>query len=115
MSELGARFGKDGFELMIAHQANRRILDECAVQIGVDKEKVYQNIQKYGNTSAASIPLAMCDAWAEGKLKPGDRLLMVAFGAGYTWGAARMNWTLPSPSETPGALHPATTLEPTPA
>jgi 3-oxoacyl-[acyl-carrier-protein] synthase III len=115
MSELGARFGKDGFELMIAHQANRRILDECAVQIGVDKEKVYQNIQKYGNTSAASIPLAMCDAWAEGKLKPGDRLLMVAFGAGYTWGAARMNWTLPSPSELSGARQPATTLEPTPA
>lgn len=115
MSELGARFGKDGFELMIAHQANRRILDECAVQIGVDKAKVYQNLERYGNTSAASIPLAMCDAWAEGKLKPGDRLLMVAFGAGYTWGAARMNWTLPSPTAAVPLIDPASALEPTPA
>jgi 3-oxoacyl-[acyl-carrier-protein] synthase-3 len=115
MSDLGARFGKDGFELMIAHQANRRILDECAVQIGVEREKVYQNIHRYGNTSAASIPLAMCDAWAEGRLSPGDRLLMVAFGAGYTWGAARMHWTLPSPGAVAAALNPGVTLEPTPA
>jgi 3-oxoacyl-[acyl-carrier-protein] synthase-3 len=115
MSELGARFGKDGFELMVAHQANRRILDECAVQIGVDRSKVYQNIERYGNTSAASIPLALCDAWAEGKLTPGDRLLMVAFGAGYTWGAAKMNWTLPTPEEVAATLAPASKLEPTPA
>lgn len=112
MSELGARFGRDGFELMVAHQANRRILDECAVQIGVDRSKVYQNIERYGNTSAASIPLALCDAWAEGRLNPGDRLLMVAFGAGYTWGAARMNWTLPAPTEVAAALTPATGLAP---
>lgn len=115
MSELGARFGKDGFELMVAHQANRRILDECAVQIGVDREKVYQNIERYGNTSAASIPLALCDAWAEGKLTPGDRLLMVAFGAGYAWGAAKLNWTLPTPQEVFPKRAPATSLEPTPA
>lgn len=115
MSELGSRFGKDGFELMVAHQANRRILDECAVQIGVSREKVYQNIERYGNTSAASIPLALCDAWSEGKLSPGDRLLMVAFGAGYTWGAARMNWTLPAPAEVAAALASPTALEPTPA
>lgn len=97
MSELGARFGKDGFDLLVAHQANRRILDECAAQLGVDREKVYMNIQRYGNTSAASIPLALCDAWEEGRLNPGDRLLMLAFGAGYTWGAARLNWTLTAP------------------
>lgn len=115
MSELGARFGKDGFELMVAHQANRRILDECAVQIGVDRSKIYQNIERYGNTSAASIPLALCDAWTEGRLSPGDRLLMVAFGAGYTWGAAKLNWTLPAPEEVALKLAPASSLEPTPA
>ena len=112
MSELASRFGKDGFDLMIAHQANRRILAECAAQIGCDPEKVYMNIAKYGNTSAASIPLAMWDAWSEGRLKPGDRLLMVAFGAGYTWGAARMEWTLPPPAETPTLKHTASELEP---
>ncbi len=115
MSELSERFGKDGFELLVAHQANRRILNECAVQLGVDPEKVYMNIQRYGNTSAASIPLALCDAWADGRLNPGDRLLMVAFGAGYSWGAARMNWTLPAPAIASGTEAMASTLEPTPA
>ncbi|MEX0790356.1 MAG: 3-oxoacyl-[acyl-carrier-protein] synthase III C-terminal domain-containing protein, partial [Actinomycetota bacterium] len=76
--------------------------------------KVYQNIERYGNTSAASIPLALCDAWAEGRLTPGDRLLMVAFGAGYTWGAAKMNWTLPAPAEVAAMISPATGLAPTP-
>ncbi len=115
MSELGVRFGKDGFELMVAHQANKRILDECATQIGVDRSKVYQNIERYGNTSAASIPLALCDAWNEGLLSPGDRLLMVAFGAGYTWGAARMNWTLPAPAQVAASLALDSALQPAPA
>lgn len=97
MSDLGVRFGKDNFDLLVAHQANSRILDECAEQIGIGREKVYMNIQRYGNTSAASIPLALCEAWEEGKLVPGTRLLMLAFGAGYTWGAAALNWTLASP------------------
>ncbi|HEX2052884.1 MAG TPA: beta-ketoacyl-ACP synthase III [Actinomycetota bacterium] len=113
MSDLGARFGKDGFDLLVAHQANRRILAECAVQIGVDPEKVYMNIQRYGNTSAASIPLAMWDAWTEGKLDAGHRLVMVAFGAGYTWGAARMTWTLPSPAANSEVTEPSSELEPT--
>jgi 3-oxoacyl-[acyl-carrier-protein] synthase-3 len=114
MTDLSVRFGKDGFDLLVAHQANRRILHECAVQLGGDPEKVYMNIHRYGNTSAASIPLALHDAWSEGKLTPGDRLLMVAFGAGYTWGAARMNWTLPTPAPV-GETDPAEQLEPTPA
>ncbi|MGH2771834.1 MAG: 3-oxoacyl-[acyl-carrier-protein] synthase III C-terminal domain-containing protein, partial [Actinomycetota bacterium] len=81
------------------HQANRRILNECADQLGVSMDKVYVNIHRYGNTSAASVPLAVCEAWEEGALKPGDRLLLVAFGAGYTWGAAVMNWTMPVPGQ----------------
>lgn len=96
MSDLGTRFGKDSFDLLVAHQANRRIINECAVQIGIDPAKAYVNIERYGNTSAASIPLALCDARDEGLLVPGTRLLMLAFGAGYTWGAAALNWTLPS-------------------
>ncbi len=114
MTELSARFGKDGFDLLVAHQANRRILHECAVKLGVDPEKVYMNLERYGNTSATSIPLALHDAWTEGRLSPGDRLLMVAFGAGYTWGAARMNWTLPAPAPV-GEADPAEQLEPSPA
>jgi 3-oxoacyl-[acyl-carrier-protein] synthase-3 len=97
MSDLGNRFGTDSFDIVVAHQANRRILIECADQMHISRDKVYVNIQRYGNTSAASIPLALCEAWEEGKLTAGDRLLMLAFGAGYTWGAAAMKWTLPSP------------------
>jgi 3-oxoacyl-[acyl-carrier-protein] synthase III len=55
------------------------------------------NIERYGNTSAASIPLALCEAWEEGKLTAGDRVLMLSFGAGYTWGGAAIRWTLPTP------------------
>jgi 3-oxoacyl-[acyl-carrier-protein] synthase-3 len=114
MSELGKRFGKDSFDLLVAHQANRRILVECAQQIGVGLDKVYMNIERYGNTSAASIPLALCEAWEEGKLTAGDRVLMLSFGAGYTWGAAAMKWTLPSPApSTPD--HPEDELASQPA
>ena len=114
MSELAARFGKEGFELLVAHQANRRILMECAAHLGVDPSKVYMNIHRYGNTSAASIPLALCDAWSEGLLDTGNRLVMVAFGAGYTWGATRVTWTLPAPATT-AAASSVSALEPTPA
>lgn len=97
MSDLGERYGKDAFDLMVAHQANKRILDACAKEVGIDPEKVYMNIQRYGNTSAASIPLALWEAWKTGRLDAGDRLLMLAFGAGYTWGSAALRWTIPSP------------------
>lgn len=109
MSDLGTRFGKDSFDLMVAHQANRRIINECAIQIGIDPSKAYVNIDRYGNTSAASIPLALCDARDEGLLVPGTRLLMLAFGAGYTWGAAALNWTLPAPLNQSSVLQLADT------
>jgi 3-oxoacyl-[acyl-carrier-protein] synthase III len=96
LSDLGAIFGTDSFDLLIAHQANRRILDECAVQLGIDPEKVFMNIQHYGNTSSASIPMALAEAWEKGRVSEGDALLMLAFGAGFTWGGARLRWTLPS-------------------
>ena len=89
--------GAGGFDLLVPHQANRRILVDCAASLGVDMSRVYVNIDRYGNTSGASIPLALCEAWEAGLLNPGDRLLMLAFGAGYTWGGALIRWSLPAP------------------
>jgi 3-oxoacyl-[acyl-carrier-protein] synthase-3 len=115
MSELGNHFGKDSFDILVAHQANRRILVECADKMGISRDKVYLNIQRYGNTSAASIPLALCEAWEEGKLTAGQRVLMLAFGAGYTWGAAALKWTIPSPAPTNDSEQPADELARQPA
>jgi 3-oxoacyl-[acyl-carrier-protein] synthase III len=106
MSEVGRSLGAGGFDLLIAHQANLRILRECADRIGVGMDKVYMNIDRYGNTSAASIPIAMCEAWEAGRLTPGMRLLLLAFGAGFTWAGAALRWTLPS--REPGAPASAT-------
>ncbi len=94
MSKLGATLGADGFDLMIAHQANRRIIDEVSTTLGIPDEKVFMNLERYGNTSAASIPLALSEAVEVGRLKDGDRLLLLAFGAGFTWGGAAMDWSL---------------------
>jgi len=96
MSEVGRSLGADGFDLLIAHQANQRILKDCAERIGVGMDKVFMNIDRYGNTSAASIPIAMCEAWEAGRLRPDMRLLLLAFGAGFTWAGASLEWTLPS-------------------
>ena len=74
--------------LFIPHQANLRIISATAKRLGVPMEKVYLNVQDYGNTSAASIPIAIDEARAKGKLQAGDLCLMVAFGGGFTWGSA---------------------------
>jgi 3-oxoacyl-[acyl-carrier-protein] synthase-3 len=78
---------KEDIKLIIPHQANVRIIDALAEKLEVDRDKVYVNIQKYGNTSAASIPIAMYEAYKEGKINRGDYILLTAFGAGLTWGA----------------------------
>ncbi|PMP78073.1 MAG: 3-oxoacyl-ACP synthase [Sulfurihydrogenibium sp.] len=78
---------KEDIKLIIPHQANVRIIDALAEKLEVDRDKVYINIQKYGNTSAASIPIAMYEAYKEGKINRGDYILLTAFGAGLTWGA----------------------------
>jgi 3-oxoacyl-[acyl-carrier-protein] synthase-3 len=75
------------------HQANLRIIESVQNAVGIPPEKTYLNIEKYGNTSAASVPMALVEAVAAGRIQPGDRLLMVAFGAGYTAGAAVVEWT----------------------
>ncbi|MBP7689648.1 MAG: ketoacyl-ACP synthase III [Thermoflexales bacterium] len=78
----------DQIDLMIPHQANERIIEVAAKQLGLPMEKVFVNIAKYGNTSAASIPMALCEAIDEGRCKLGDTLVMVGFGAGLTWASA---------------------------
>ena len=78
--------------LFIPHQANIRIIEFLRERLGLPKERVFVNIHKYGNTSAASIPMALDEAVEEGRLCPGDPVLMVAFGGGFTWAAVLMRW-----------------------
>jgi 3-oxoacyl-[acyl-carrier-protein] synthase-3 len=82
----------DDVSLMIPHQANIRIIEATAKRIKLPMDRVFVNIQKYGNTSAASIPLALDEAVREGRIKPGDKIVLVAFGAGFTWGSALIEW-----------------------
>ncbi len=78
--------------LLIPHQANIRIIEATAKRLHIPMEKVYVNLDKYGNTSAASIPIALDEALSNGRIKPGDLVLMVAFGAGFTWGGVLLKW-----------------------
>ena len=82
----------DDIALIIPHQANIRILKSLGERLGVASEKVYINLDKYGNTSAASIPIALDESNREGRIKPGDLVLLCAFGGGFTWGAALFRW-----------------------
>ena len=80
----------------IPHQANSRILEAVASQLNVGMDRFPSNLERYGNTSAASIPLALEEAWKDGKIKHGDLVLIVAFGAGLTWGATLLRWHEPT-------------------
>lgn len=82
-------------DLFIPHQANVRIIDSAAKALKLPPEKVFVNLERYGNTSAASIPIALCEAIDADKVKPGDHLLMVGFGAGLTWASCAIQWTAP--------------------
>ncbi len=82
----------EDIDLWVPHQANRRIIEAAANRMGLPMEKVACNIEEYGNTSTASIPLALADAVREGRLKSGDRVLMAGFGSGVTWGACLLEW-----------------------
>jgi 3-oxoacyl-[acyl-carrier-protein] synthase III len=82
----------DDVDLYIPHQANKRIIDHAARNLGIPEEKIFINLQKYGNTSSASIPLCLAEAVAEGRLTKGTRVLMTGMGAGLTWGSAYTTW-----------------------
>jgi len=81
-------------DLFVPHQANLRIIEKVAAQLGFSDEQVFFNVDRFGNTSCASIPLCLHDAMEQGRLKKGDRLLMVGFGAGLTWGSCLTRWEL---------------------
>lgn len=83
---------KSDLDLFIPHQANIRIIESAAKRLGLPMEKVLVNVDRYGNTSTASIPLALEEAVREGRIKRGDHIAMVGFGAGLTWGAVAMKW-----------------------
>jgi 3-oxoacyl-[acyl-carrier-protein] synthase-3 len=91
----------DDIDLIIPHQANDRIIEMARRRLGVPPEKMVVNIDRYGNTSAASIPLALVEAIDEGRVKPGDHLVFVGFGAGLTWAAAAFHWEPQEPAGIP--------------
>ena len=78
----------EDLSLLVPHQANYRIIDATARRLGLPMEKVFVNLDRYGNTSAASIPIALDEAWRAGRISPGDVIVLVAFGAGLTWANA---------------------------
>jgi 3-oxoacyl-[acyl-carrier-protein] synthase-3 len=83
----------DEIDVYVPHQANIRIIDHAAKKLGIPDEKVVINVDRYGNTSSGSIPLALADAEADGRLRPGSLVLMTGMGAGLTWGSALIEWT----------------------
>lgn len=82
----------DDITLLVPHQANVRISEYVRQQMGLPEERVVSNIHKYGNTTAASIPIAMTEAFDEGRIKPGDLVCLAAFGSGFTWASALIKW-----------------------
>ena len=84
---------REDFDYLIIHQANNRILEAAARFAGVPWEKLYVNVNRYGNTSAASVPIALHEALTEGLIAPGDKVFLCSFGAGVTWGAALVEWS----------------------
>jgi 3-oxoacyl-[acyl-carrier-protein] synthase III len=78
--------------LFIPHQANQRIVDSVGKRLSINSERVFVNLDRYGNTSAASIPIALDEAFRAGRIKAGDIVLLDAFGGGLTWGAALLRW-----------------------
>lgn len=91
LAECGLAIGD--VDLYVPHQANARIIDHAVRKLGVPEERVVRNVDRYGNTSSGSIPLALADAAADGRLRPGELVLMTGMGAGLTWGSAVMEWT----------------------
>jgi 3-oxoacyl-[acyl-carrier-protein] synthase III len=83
----------DDIDVYVPHQANVRIIDHAARKLGVAKERVVVNVDRYGNTSSGSIPLALADAESDGRLRAGSKVLMTGMGAGLTWGSAIAEWT----------------------
>lgn len=94
----------DDIQLFVPHQANLRIIQAAARTLNLRDDRIFVNLEKYGNTSSASIPIALCEAVDSGRLKPGDKIVLVGFGAGLTWAAATIEWGVPEPLYKPNVL-----------
>jgi 3-oxoacyl-[acyl-carrier-protein] synthase-3 len=92
-----AGIGTADLDLVVPHQANLRIIDAVTERLGIPTERMYINIERYGNTSSASIPIGLDELVRAGRLKPGDEVGLVAFGGGATWGGGVLRWTAPAP------------------
>ncbi len=84
--------GKEDIDLLVPHQANLRISQFVQRKFGLNNDQVFNNIMKYGNTTAASIPIALTEAWEQGRIKEGDLVVLAAFGSGFTWGSVIIRW-----------------------
>jgi 3-oxoacyl-[acyl-carrier-protein] synthase-3 len=89
----------DDIALVVPHQANKRIIQSAARGLNLPEEKFMVNLDRYGNTSTASIPIAVCEAMAQGRIRPNDNIVLVGFGAGLTWGAAVLKWNVTAKPE----------------
>jgi 3-oxoacyl-[acyl-carrier-protein] synthase-3 len=89
----GAKLTGNDIDVMIPHQANIRIIEAAAERLGQPMERFFVNVERYGNTSSASVPVALYEALEQGRIRPGDHVVFVAFGGGLTWGAAAMRWS----------------------
>ena len=99
-----ANMSLDEIDLIVPHQANTRIIESAAKKLKIPAEKFYLNVEHTGNTSAASIPLALCDAVREGRLRPDDNVVFVGFGGGLTWAASLIKWDV-TPPDVPAVEH----------
>lgn len=97
MTKMAEELDAHSADLIVCHQANQRILAEVASRTGIDPSRFFMNVHRYGNTSAASVPLAVTEAHEAGHLDTGDQLVMIGLGAGYTWAGARLEWTMARP------------------
>jgi 3-oxoacyl-[acyl-carrier-protein] synthase-3 len=88
----------DDVDVYVPHQANVRIIDHATKKLGIPSDRVVINVDRFGNTSSGSIPLALRDAQVDGRLRPGKLVLMTGMGAGLTWGSALMRWTQEAPA-----------------
>jgi 3-oxoacyl-[acyl-carrier-protein] synthase-3 len=92
-SVAAAGLAVDDITWVVPHQANQRILDAYAKGLGLPNERIVSNLASYGNTSSATIPIAMCEAWEDGRIKAGDNVVITAIGGGLTWGACTVRWS----------------------
>jgi 3-oxoacyl-[acyl-carrier-protein] synthase-3 len=91
-------FTPDDVDLLIPHQANARIMIAVAERLGITGDRAVVDVEEIGNTSAASIPIALDRAWRAGRVHDGDLILLTSFGAGLAWGANLVRWTIPEPA-----------------